>query len=48
MTNVKIQIPKECQISKPKTNNHETTRRRLPDGCRPAMAGQAKIRKHEK
>jgi len=28
MTNVKVQSPKECQILKPKTNNHETTKNR--------------------
>jgi hypothetical protein len=47
MTNVKVQIPNECQMSKSKTNNHETTRRRLPAGSGPAMARQAKVRKHE-
>ena len=26
MTNVKVQIPNECQMPKPKTNNHETTK----------------------
>ena len=26
MTNVKVQIPNECQITKPKTNKHETTK----------------------
>jgi hypothetical protein len=30
MTNVKAQIPSECQMTKPKTNNRETIRRRWP------------------
>jgi hypothetical protein len=30
MTNVKTQMPNECQMTKHKTNNHVTTRRRLP------------------
>ena len=32
MTNVKAQIPNECQMTNAKTNNHETIRRRLPSG----------------
>jgi len=26
MTNVKVQIPNECQMKKSKTNNHESTK----------------------
>ena len=47
MTSVKAQIPNECQMTKPKTNNHESTRRRLPTSGGPAVARQAKERKHK-
>ncbi len=47
MTNVKAQIPNECQMTKPKTNNHETTRCRLPTSGGIAMARQAKERKRD-
>jgi hypothetical protein len=33
MTNVKIQSPNECQIPKPKTDNHESTRLRWRSGA---------------
>ena len=31
MTNVKAQIPNECQMLKPKTNNHEPTKYGKPE-----------------
>lgn len=35
------------KMSKPKTNNHENIRRRLPAVAGSAMARQAKVRNHE-
>jgi hypothetical protein len=51
MTNVKAQISNECQMPKPKTNNHETIRRRLPSGDGQLWRGRQDIHdifEHEK